>query len=58
MARAHTIEVGWVVQYVVNGIVSFWGVAEYVTKDGWVGIRQADGGLDEAPIKLVRYDPT
>lgn len=42
-----------VVKYVVNGAVVFQGVAEYVTSDGWVGIRQADGRLDEAPLRLV-----
>lgn len=52
------IEIGAVVMYVVNGVVGFWGIAEYVTKDGWIGIRQADGGLDEAPAHLVQYDPT
>lgn len=31
--------IGKLVQYVVNGVVGFGGVAEYETADGWVGIR-------------------
>ena len=46
------------VQYVAGGRVSFWGVAEYVTADGWVGIRQVGGRLDEAPLSNVQLDFT
>lgn len=29
------------------------GVWEYSTLDGWVGIRQSDGRLDEVPWYLI-----
>jgi hypothetical protein len=35
--------------YIVNGLIVFSGVPAYVTKDGWIGIRQADGQVEEAP---------
>lgn len=36
------------------------GIAEYVTADGWVGIRQPQHGnrLDEYPVARVEFDPT
>jgi hypothetical protein len=50
--------VGHVVQFVVNGNVVFWGTAKYVTADGWVGIEDQYGRVDEAPVALVEVDPT
>lgn len=50
--------IGHVVQYVLNNELVFWGIAEYATVDGWVGIRQFDGSLDEAQVKFVIADPT
>ena len=49
--------IGHVVQYMVDGEIVFWGVAEYVAGN-WVGIRQVDGRLDEAPASHVVPDPT
>lgn len=36
------------------------GLAEYVTDDGWIGIRQPQAGnrLDEYPAGRVEFDPT
>ncbi len=34
------------------------GLAEYVTPDNWVGIRQPGGRLDEFPLAYVTIDPT
>lgn len=52
--------IGQLVQYVFKGSVVFFGIAEYITKDGFVGIRQPHEGnrLDEAPISLVQFDFT
>lgn len=52
--------VGQLVQYMLYGKIVFFGIAEYITKDGWVGIRQPHDGnrLDEAPISLVQFDFT
>lgn len=50
--------VGHVVQLVVNGEPVLFGLAEYVTRDGWVGIRGPGGRLDEAPLEQVEPDPT
>lgn len=44
--------VGQQVAYMVDGEAVFFGVAEYVV-GGWVGIRQDDGRLDEAPAAFV-----
>jgi hypothetical protein len=49
---------GLVVAYVVDGAPVFFGTPAYVTPDGWVGIRQVDGIINEAPIALVEVDPT
>jgi hypothetical protein len=43
--------------YRVDGTVVFGGICEYVTADGWVGIRQPDGRLDEAPAAGVIFGP-
>jgi hypothetical protein len=48
--------VGKIVRYVVGGAVVFFGTCEYMS-DGWVGIRQWDGRLDEAPVALVSEEP-
>jgi hypothetical protein len=37
------------VAYLLNGREVFRGRVEYITNDNWLGIRQADGSLDEAP---------
>jgi hypothetical protein len=41
------------VVYSVRGVLMWHGTAEYVTLDGWVGIRQSNGRIDEAPIGNV-----
>jgi hypothetical protein len=49
-----------------RGAMLCWGIAEYVTDDGYVGVRQrggaplADGGnrLDEFPVSWIRPDKT
>ncbi len=53
---ANTNLVDHEVQYVVDGEAVFWGRCEYID-GGWVGIRQSDGRLDEAPAHLVVPDP-
>lgn len=45
---------GQAVSYVLNGKVVFSGVVEYQTADGWTGIRQETGRLDEAQTRYVR----
>lgn len=50
--------VGRTVMYRVDGVTVFWGQAEYLTRDGWFGIRQHGGRLDEAPVALCMADPT
>jgi hypothetical protein len=43
------------VEYRPDGVeAAFAGVAEYMTHDGWVGIRQEGGRLDEAKFQLVQ----
>lgn len=49
--------VGHAVQFVIGNRVVLWGIAEYL-RDGWVGIRQVDGRLDEAPLDHVEVDAT
>ena len=34
------------------------GIAEYVTTDGWVGVRGPRRRLDEIPLARVMFDPT
>lgn len=46
------IKTGMAVNYTVNGETVFGGVVEYVT-EGWAGIRQADGRLDEARAEFL-----
>lgn len=48
--------VGQQVVYVLDGVIVFCGIVEYTTADGWYGIRQADGRLDEAPCGRVQID--
>jgi hypothetical protein len=50
--------IGHLVLYRYEGLTLFWGIAEYLTPDGWFGIRQAGGRLDEAPAALCEPDPT
>jgi hypothetical protein len=50
--------IGCLVLYRYEGLTIFWGIAEYLTPDGWFGIRQAGGRLDEAPASLCEPDPT
>lgn len=42
----------WVVGWTCGRMVA-WGKAEYVTADGWVGIRAITGRLDEWPAGRV-----
>lgn len=50
--------VGHLVRYWLGGTLVFWGLAEYLTADGWFGIRQPGGCLDEAPADKCDLDPT
>jgi hypothetical protein len=45
------------VSFTIDGKVQWSGVAEYVS-GSWVGIRQANGRLDEVPGDCVEIDPT
>lgn len=55
--QAPHLVLGAVVQYVLDGQVVFGGICEYVTADGWVGIR-CGRRIDEAPAARVEIDPT
>lgn len=48
------------VQVVIRGEVAWWGLAEYVTADGYVGVRDASspGRVDEVAAEHVVIDPT
>lgn len=48
--------IGHLVAYRLNGVTVLWGRAEYLTADGWVGVRQVGGRLDECPADLVVAD--
>jgi hypothetical protein len=49
--------IGRAVVVVVEGQVEERGIAEHVTADGWVGLRQADGRLDEFPGWSIEIVP-
>jgi hypothetical protein len=55
---------GFAVMVVIGGVLVCWGVAEYLTPDGYYGVRQVGGGfagcnrLDEFPAACVTPDPT
>jgi hypothetical protein len=57
---AKAVEAKAVVTYQIDGAPVFFGIAEHLTADGWIGIRQPhEGGrLDEAPVARVEFDPT
>lgn len=42
----------------VKGDASFFGVLEYVTLDGWAGIRGPGRRLDEVQVSRLELDPT
>lgn len=42
----------------IGGVEVCFGVAEYLTADGWYGVRQPGGRLDEFAAELCRPDPT
>lgn len=48
--------IGAVVQTNLGG--GFFGIAEYLTADGWFGIRQPGGRLDECKAEWCEVDPT
>lgn len=45
--------IGKPVVYEVNGNQAFDGILEYI-RDGWAGIRGADGRIDEVPSHMIR----
>ncbi len=42
----------------VDSDCGIWGAPEYVTPDGWVGVRGPGGRLDEVQASRIFPDPT
>jgi hypothetical protein len=50
--------VGTLVIVSIKGVEVCFGIAEYLTTDGYFGVRQPGGRLDEFAVEFCTPDPT